>query len=422
MIETTNDDRAFVLWLLSSDETPPALSDATLREIAPKIAHLHRAERVRACETELDKLNGRGPAAWARLTLLLADADTPQEEQATWEIFTLADAYKPRPPLEYVVSGLFPLPSLSVVYGAPGTFKSMLMAEMCACVAAGRSWLGPLPEKDDITPISTTCYPALWCDFDNGKRRTHERMDAIGRAHELPDDTSLHYVSMPDPWLDINAVGAVDFVVNLVNGLGAKLVVIDNLGTVSGKVDENSAEMVQVLSRFRRISEETGAAVILIHHQRKTTGFSGRAGETLRGHSSIEAALDLALLVEREEHAETAQMKSTKVRGADVLPFGALFTYGHKEGTDELAKVRFFGLPVEDLVSDAAIDLAAAEILSGGDEMNKGGLAKEIKARLPDVGVNRIRNRIDYQAARGELAQRLGDRGAKMYSLPIKRE
>ena len=414
------EDLTFVRWLTSDQATAPELSDPDLAQVAIVIAPLHGQERIAACQIELEaSVNGRGPEIWDRLTRAMAELDKPTEDQPSWEVFTLADAYKPRPPRVYAVSGLFPLPSLSIVYGAPGTFKSMLLAEMCACVAAGMPWLQPLPDKDDVTPISTTAVPALWCDFDNGRRRTHERIDAIGRAYELSEVTPLYYVSMPDPWLDINAEGAVAFMVGLIGELGAKLVVIDNLGTVSGRVDENSTEMVQVMSRFRRIAEESGAAMVLIHHQRKMTGLSSRKGETLRGSSSIEAALDLALLVEREEHAETVQMRSTKVRGADVLPFAAMFTYEHEQGTDELAQVRFFGLPVEDVVSDAAIDRHAIEVLGATPQMNKGDLKAAIKARLPNVGINRIGNRLDYIASRGDLVLALSDRGAKLYSVPV---
>ena len=54
---------------------------------------------------------------------------------AGWQTYTLEDAYEPREPLVYVVDSLFSLPSLSIVYGAPGCLKSMLMLDMALCVA-----------------------------------------------------------------------------------------------------------------------------------------------------------------------------------------------------------------------------------------------------------------------------------------------
>jgi len=348
-----------------------------------------------------------------------ADRLTRQDQAPGWEFRTLADAYEPRDPLVYVVDGLFSLPSLSIVYGAPGTFKSLLLAEMCCCVAAGLPWLQPLPEKGDVTPIATVQAPACWLDFDNGQRRTDERLEAIGRTYKLPADTPLYYVAMPLPWLDVTRLDAVPFLVEQIQKVGARLAVIDNLGVVSGKADENSAEMVQVLSAFRRVAELAGAAVVLVHHQRKAQGFNTRAGESLRGHSSIEAAIDLALLVEREEHADTAKLKSTKTRGDDVLPFAALWAYAHKEGTRELATARFWGWPVEDVLSDAAIDRVTLEILGDDGKLNQGELAEQVKERLPDIGVNRIRGRVNFLAATGTLLTEDGARGAKLYSVPV---
>jgi len=57
------------------------------------------------------------------------------------------------------------------------------------------------------------------------------------------------------------------------------------------------------MAHFRQLVEDHSLALILIHHQRKATGTEARAGDRIRGHSSIEAALDVALLVERHPDA-----------------------------------------------------------------------------------------------------------------------
>lgn len=336
-----------------------------------------------------------------------------------WQVYGLAEAYKERPPIEYAVSGLFSMPSLSIVYGAPGTLKSMLLVDVAMCVAAGEPWLPPLPEKqDEVTPRSTVQSPILWVDFDNGKRRTDERIEAAGRVRGLPEATPFHYVVMPYPWLDGGDPISVDYLRRCVDGIGARLVVIDNLGFVTGDIDENSAAMTQVLASFRRVAEGSEAAVILVHHQRKSTGFSGRAGENLRGHSSIEQSLDLALLIERKEHADTVELKSTKTRDVDVLPFGAMFTFAHKPGTSELATMRFYGIPIVDLKSDKAIRTAIREAIGETSGVMKSALKTAVKEQLPEVGINRIGDNIDYLVAEGEILVATGKGTAKHYTLP----
>ncbi|MFM8320975.1 MAG: AAA family ATPase, partial [Chloroflexota bacterium] len=187
---------------------------------------------------------------------------------------------------------------------------------------------------------------------------------------------------------------------------GAKLVVIDNLGQVSGDADENSGEMVSVMSSFRQLAEDTGAAIVLVHHQRKGNGITGRAGDSLRGHSSIEAALDLALLIEREDQADTISIRATKVRGADVPPFSALFAY-ENDPAGELYTARFLGIYTEDTKSAPAIE---REIMAAlyGTSMNKTELVKAAREQLPEVGLNRIRDMVDRLASQGKLKQAPG--------------
>lgn len=340
------------------------------------------------------------------------------EPSDPWQAFTLTDAYQDRPPVEYIAAGLFALPSVNIVYGSPGTLKSFLLADLAICAAAGIEWLPPAPwiNGNIATAITTRQCPAMWLDFDNGQRRTHDRIGALARARELPIETPITYYSMPSPWLDAtnkNSIGALSL---RVQDKGGKLVIIDNLGVVSGSADENSSEMSQVMSLFRQLAEETGAAVVLIHHQRKGNGTTGRAGDTLRGHSSIEAAIDLGLLIEREELADTITLKATKVRGADVLPFSAVFTYEDNPAGD-LLTAKFFGTATEDLQSNPAIKREIKAALYG-TTMNKTELTGAVKTILPDVGKNRIRDMIDRMATGGELLMISGQRTEKVYRLP----
>src|SRR5690606_1388399 len=110
---------------------------------------------------------------------------------AGWEVRSLHHARQERPPLVYLVDKLIPLPSLTIVYGAPGSLKSMLLSDLCCCVAAGTPWLAPMP-GDSVKPgltLKTTQAPVLWIDYDNGVRYVDERFDALSKAHGLsPDD------------------------------------------------------------------------------------------------------------------------------------------------------------------------------------------------------------------------------------------
>ena len=333
-----------------------------------------------------------------------------------WQAFTLADAYLDRPPTEYIAGNAFALPSLNIVYGAPGTMKSLVLVDLAICVAGGFDWLPPAPwEKLKTDSIKTKKAPVMWVDFDNGQDMTHRRISAFAHTRNLPDNTPFYYYSMPMPFLDASSYQSIGMLELRAITKGAKLIVIDNLGTISGGVDENSGQMIAVMSNLRRLAEDTGAAVILIHHQTKGVQQGGRAGDRLRGHGSIEAALNLALLVEREEQSETITLKSTKTRGVDVYPFSAYFSYTHNLNGD-LETGQFYGLVTEDNKSSKAIEREVITALTGFT-MNKKDLAIAVQKALPDIGINRIRNIINKMANEKKIKTRQGNKTEVLYFL-----
>jgi len=344
-----------------------------------------------------DALNGA-----SKIATLAAKADTDPEtiaeilkQQATeyarsletteakardpWTPFYIADAYQDRPAVEYIAAGLFPLPSLNIVYGAPGCLKSFLMADLAISAAMGELWLPPAPWQPGSTGLATRQAPVFWIDFDNGELRTHERIGALARGRSIPGDAPFYYYTMPTPRLNANSAESISMLALRAKNHGARLIVIDNLGTISGGVDENSGQMIPVMDNLKYLANETGAAVVVIHHQRKSNGKDkGRAGDSLRGHSSIEAAIDLALLVERETDSDMVTIKSTKTRGVDVLPFSAVLTFTHRDGTKDLETARFYGIAAADTNSNRALEEAIIAALEG-QALNQAALANTVK-------------------------------------------
>lgn len=363
------------------------------------------------------------------ISQLLAESK-PKTLFERWKLRTLKDAYTERPPVQYVVGGLFALPSLNVVYGAPGSMKSMMLADAAVSVAAGLPWLEPLPteEGQHVKPFSTMRAPVLWIDYDNGTLRTDERFDALARARGLPDDAPIHYVSMAQPWLDANDGYMVRELAEAIIQLGVKLVIIDNLGLISGDADENSADMVKVMGNLRRLAEDTGAAVVVIHHQRKGN-MADRAGDLLRGHSSIEAALDLALLVTRENQDPKLIIRPTKVRGASIASaFGAEFTYTHKRGTKDLESARFWGFPIISQKDMENQEIAGAAMMvierakSQGEKLKQGDLVQRTADYMAanrdgkKPGRDRVRGVLDGMVTAGQLRTEKGRDNAVFYA------
>ena len=95
-----------------------------------------------------------------------------------------------------------------------------------------------------------------------------------------------------------------------------RLVVVDTLARVLAGGDENTGQdMGAVIDRLDRIRRETGAAILLVHHEGKDSS------KGARGHSSLLAAVDCALeikdgvlKVEKQRDGQTGARFGFKIR------------------------------------------------------------------------------------------------------------
>lgn len=336
---------------------------------------------------------------------------------SAWQFIPFNELLAEPEPIPEIAPGLVQ-PGLVVVFGAPGSLKSLLLADLAVCVAAGKTWLEPL-DSEPVQALQTNQTAAVWWDADNGKHTTQIRFSALLRGHGVSDPVPIYpYAMMNPPFLATDA-RAIVAMRDLLREHRAGLLVLDNLGTIAGTQDENSAEMVRVMSNLRWIAEQANCCIVLIHHQRKATGFKTRAGENLRGHSSIEAALDLALLVERDEQQrDLVTVRATKCRHEELPAFGARFTYEHRSNR-LLHKARFFGAtPALEAEERERMELERrldAAILAAANGLSQRKLIDAVRHVVPTAGEKRILQRIEALQQAGRLRVQQAARGALAY-------
>lgn len=362
---------------------------------------------------EYNQLDDAGKDEFTRLALNPEEIVSNQGDG--WEPLTMREVYAPRPPVEYLVDGIFKKSSLNIPYGAPGDMKTFLLQDLAMCIAAGKDWLMPAPFMPGGQAFKVKQGRVVWIDQDMGKDETLERFQALGTNYDAPEDLPIRIYTFPNPAL--NASDAASVAALAARSMDADMIVIDNLGNISGGVDENSSGMIEVMANLRWLAETTGAAVVVIHHQRKPTGNSaGRAGDALRGHSSIEASVDIALHVDREPNSNSITVKSTKTRSREVAPFTAYFTF-EDDAKGNLVKAGFFSVEPDDKQSNFAVEREILKILEG-NPMNQASLWQAVKDELPEVGKNRIVDKIRQLENTGKLLATSGKRGQVIYSLP----
>ncbi len=331
------------------------------------------------------------------------------EPDRSWECLTTKDIYSKRPPVEFILEGIFVEPSLNMIYGRPGDLKTMLGIYISASIANGSGCFPPYPGHSGKT-LQTQQAPVIWLDADMGKRRVLDRFAAIGSGINLSNDAPISIYSMPTPWPDFNNFKHAELLCTYIEERRAKFVVIDNLTNVKGDVDENSAGMAKVLSNLRWVMEKTESIIVLIHHPNKSD--KSRPGDKLRGHSSIEAALDLALCVTRAADSRTVTIKPTKARDAEVPPFKVEFSFEHKSGTNELASASFYRLPPdhdnEDIITNEVI-----RIVKSNPGMNQKNLREKVNAvtRQSDTKIRKVISKLEGT----ELETKIGTNNSKLY-------
>ncbi len=194
---------------------------------------------------------------------------------------------------DYLLKGLVAPGELGVWFGPSGSGKSFVILEVAHAIATGRSVLGRRVRK----------APVLICALE-GAAGFDRRIVAMTQERGPAPDLHVYSGSL----CLHESLENVDALMETINLLDAKLVIIDTLSRSIPGADENSAQdMTGLISTLGRVMQETGAAVIEVHHTGKDEGKGSR------GHSSLKAAADVEIEISKSGTGGHT-LKLTKVK------------------------------------------------------------------------------------------------------------
>jgi KaiC/GvpD/RAD55 family RecA-like ATPase len=171
-----------------------------------------------------------------------------------------------------------------LVSGYGGTGKTMLVQALATAVATpGRTWLGEQVRHGPVVHI----------DHEQGSRETIDRYQRLG----LKGTSDLTLCVEPSHWR-LSYPKAADAI--RVLGRGAALLIIDSLRASTPGAEENESSIREFLDILTPISEETGCAMLIVHHSRKGGGDDPGGLETVRGSSALVDAASTVISVTRE--------------------------------------------------------------------------------------------------------------------------
>jgi hypothetical protein len=196
--------------------------------------------------------------------------------------------------LRWCVDGMIPSGGLAILAAKPKVGKSTLARQLALAVARGEPFLG----RD--TSEGPVIYLAL--EEKRGEVRSHFR--ALGAT----DDKDIHcfFGSAPENLVDRLKASIVS--------LKPNLVIVDVLFRAAKVKDASDyAQVLAALTPYLNLARETGAAVLVLHHEGKVP----RAlGDSILGSTAILGTVDTALLMRRAERFRC--LSSVQRYGSDL--------------------------------------------------------------------------------------------------------
>jgi RecA-family ATPase len=168
---------------------------------------------------------------------------------------------------EWLVGGLLARQTVTMLVADPGLGKSTLMAELSLSLATGRAFLNcPATAPAKVLMLQAEGSRAAF------RHRVQTAQLAMG-------------VTEPATWF-IQAPHFFDFQIGsrglerLIKDSGAELAILDTIGYFA-RFKENDAEewREKVMVPLRKLIDETGVSIILVHHQPKITDANKEARE-----------------------------------------------------------------------------------------------------------------------------------------------
>jgi len=221
--------------------------------------------------------------------------------------FVLFSELSPDCNKEWLITGLLGHGELSVVYGHPGSGKSVFAEDAALRIAAGWDVHGRPVRRGAVLYVALERYGLV-------KRRAiafrikHGLTDLpfaiMGGVFDLRDSTLAQ------------AIVAVAKEVEAVTGELIVLIVIDTLSRALAGGDENSPkDMGAIVKSAAIIGQGTGAHVCFIHHMPKES-------ESMRGHGALLGAADTTILVSKGASVRTAEViKANDSQEGEQLAF-----------------------------------------------------------------------------------------------------
>jgi hypothetical protein len=222
--------------------------------------------------------------------------------------------FEPLPPIPFLVEGLRIAPgAVTILAGYGFSGKTIAAQTLAICVASGTCFLGFKTRKGRV----------LHLDYEQGRRVTDERYQRIAKGMGLTEEDlcgNLDRAIFPNIYLD--SPDAELILEDTISGYD--LVIIDSFRASSPSMKENDSTARIPLDMLNRISDRTGATIVVIHHAKKPSADSPSAAKfSLRGSGAIFDALQTLFCFNAVKGQPTrVEHEKCRIYGTELDDFG----------------------------------------------------------------------------------------------------
>jgi hypothetical protein len=200
----------------------------------------------------------------------------------------LLEQQSPAPPPCLVEPGLLPAQGILFVGGEPKVGKSLLVANLALSLAAGSDRLGfPVPAPHRV----------LICQFELPILQFVSRLATMRQAIGSGADQNLFVDTRATGHL-LSAPQGLQHFLAAAHAASAEVIILDSLYSTHDQDENDTRSMAALCQSLLRLREASRAALIVVHHVRKSIG-RYEIGSAFRGSSALHAVGDSYLLLTR---------------------------------------------------------------------------------------------------------------------------
>jgi hypothetical protein len=182
--------------------------------------------------------------------------------------------------VEWLVNDILTSNELFLLAAPPRGGKSLFAMGLSKAVATGSKFLD--------RPVMSG--PVIYVNLEDSDAKIKERVE----AQQWPAGIDVY-------WLDLFKLSQLHDLIELIEEIGPRLVVLDTLTRIRSEgVSESSAEIGLVLEPLQECAKRNNTCILLVHHTKKINADEGdllEAADSIRGSSAIRATCRGTLVI-----------------------------------------------------------------------------------------------------------------------------